>query len=256
MRVLRSPAMNPFLRAAGAALLCVTALAARSPAEVLDAGRLVVFQGDIPVGTERFQYEAVGDSIVVTSKVSRRVRSQDGTEKPYTKDMMLVTNKFDFGLVRYVSNEDFEDDVHVRGILPGDTVMTYYEEQQEGGTADRLVQPPGRLFVLDPLMFTLFDVICRNLHGKTFDHRPVQLITLAASGASTPVADVQRGGLDTLRWGGRRTIARRYTLNDSSGEFIAWANSQGQMIRLEHASGLHVERDAPALVPLRKRTGR
>src|SRR5207244_2454285 len=119
----------------------------------------------------------------------------------------------------YLSNQEFRDHKAVRGLLPGDTVMTYYDEYDGVGGADRLVQPPGRLFVLDPQLFTLFDVLCRSLAGKQFETRHVQLLAMAPDTLTMPLATVTLGRPDTLTLGSRRMPARRYVLADQGTDF-------------------------------------
>src|SRR5206468_8172694 len=120
----------------------------------------------------------------------RQFQDDKGQRHPFVKTMLLVVDAQDLGLMRYLSNQEFRDHKAVRGLLPGDTVMTYYDEYDGVGGADRLVQPPGRLFVLDPQMFTLFDVLCRSLAGKQFETRHVQLLTMAPDSLSMPMATV------------------------------------------------------------------
>ena len=45
----------------------------------IERGRLIVFQDDEPVATERFAYTISGDSIVIEAVHTRRMRGADGT---------------------------------------------------------------------------------------------------------------------------------------------------------------------------------
>jgi hypothetical protein len=213
---------------------------------VADSGRFVVFDHGKPVANEVFEYDVTGDSLLVTALHTRKLRASDGVERLLRKNFGMVVDGFDFGLRSYTSNLDFDGHVNVRGLLPGDTSMTVYYETDGAGDASRIVQPPGRLFVMDPLLFTLFDVIGKNVHGKSFASRPIQLIALGKE--AMPVeAQVTRAGSDTVQWGARRVIAERFTLTDPGSSFVMWVNDKGQMLRLENrANDLVVLREAPA----------
>src|SRR5512143_221184 len=165
--------------------------------------------------------------------------------------MMLVVDASDLGLIRYLSNQDFAGARAVRGVLPSDTAMSYYSEFDGVGTATRVVQPPGRLFVLDSQLFTLFDVLCRSLAGKEFDTRRVQVVALAPDTLVMPLATVTQARPDTLRLGGRPVPARHYTFEDPTARFELWADARGHMLRMTHEkSGVSVElASAPARAP-------
>jgi hypothetical protein len=233
------------------ALLCALALVALHPARparaqgaaAVDSGQLVVFEHDLPVATERSVFQHMGDSLVVVATIHRDFQDEQGAHHPLQKSMMLVVDSRDLGLVRYLSTQKFDGHELVRGLLPGDTSMTYFVELDGGGNADRVVQPPGRLFVMDSQMFTLFDVLSRSLARKTFTTRRVQLLALQTDSLAAPLATVTALGADTVLIGRSRQPAKHYTLEDPSARFELWADAQGRLVRLIHAeSGLRVER--------------
>lgn len=227
------------------ALLSVPAFAQDDPITVLDSGRLLVFSDNRVVAVEDFDFSLQADSITISSAMQRKAHGANGAELEMKKHMALVVSAVDFGMRSYISNYEFDGHTTVQGVIPGDTVMTVYTERDGGGSADRLVQPPGRLFVMDPGLFTLFDVICHSLKGKTFTKRPVQIIALADP-AQAVEATITVVGADTVVWGGRPTPVKRLKFEDPSGEFAVWIDGASRMLRLEHAqSGLVVMREAP-----------
>ncbi len=243
---------HPALRPLALAAVLLAPLAAPSsraqegsPAS-LDSGRLIVLERGTPVGYEDFAYERRADSILVSGAHTRTVRNPDGSTVKWVKRFSLVVDGRDFGLRGYTSNLEVGRDLTVKGVVPGDTAMTVYTERDGAGTAERLEQPPGRLFVMDPPLFSLFDVICRHASMRTLPSRPVELVTLGEP-AGTGQATLAAAGTDTIRWAGKRMITRRYTLTDESGTFVAWVSPEGHMLRLLHAaSGLEVLREEPA----------
>ena len=220
-----------------------------------DSGRLIVFQGDMPVANEKFSFQFLGDSLALTAVSRRTMQDDQGQRHNYEKSMVLVADSRDFGLQRYVSIQEFRGETVQRGLIPGDTAISYYLEQNGGGQALRLVQPPGRLYVMDSPMFSLFEVITRGLAGKQFASRRMQLLTLTDS-MYTPVATVTSLKPDTLRLGDKRVPVRRYRFEDESASFDLYADARGRMMRLVHSlTGLHVERepDPVAVKPASKK---
>ena len=261
--MLRSSVMRPLPLCLGFALSAALTAAQAAPAAHAqtpapdDSARFVIFDQSVPVARERCAYQYMGDSLVISATTVRRFEDDKGQQHAFSKSMLLVVDARDLGLMRYLSNQDFQGHKVVRGLLPSDTAMTYYDEYDGVGDAVRLVQPPGRLFVLDPQLFTLFDVLCRSLAGKEFETRRVQLVALAPDTLTLPVATITVTKPDTLRFGARRVPTRRYSLVDQGVRFELWADAAGRMLRMEHAaSGLSVERvpNAPPRATPRRRT--
>lgn len=218
-----------------------------------DSGSFVIFQGDVPMARERYAFQWMGDSLVITAFNQRTLQDEQGAKHAFQKSLALVVDSRDLGLRSYTSIEQFQGHTMTRGLVPGDTSISYYSEFDGLGNASRLVQPPGRLYVMDSHLFTLFEVISRSLASKSFTSRPVQILALADS-MRTPVATVTAGRADTLRLGTRRVPARQYTFADESAAFALWTDARGRMLKLTHAeSGLRVEREPDAAPPARKR---
>lgn len=237
-----------------ALLLSLCTLSARAQGPVtLDQGRFLVFQGDQAVAVERFEYVRSGDSLVVTATVERKVRDASGANVRFDKTSQTVMSEVDFGMRSYLSRQTYEDHSTVKNISLDDTTLTVTSEVDGSGGIDRIVRPPGRLYVMDPLVFSLFDIICRSLSPQTFTKRPIQLITLGATSTTTE-ATVSVAGADTVRWGGKRVITRRFVMTDPSSRFTVWMDPKGRMLRLEHdGSGLSVVREEPAAPTRRKK---
>lgn len=242
------------------ALVFALAFAALQPARAaraqvagaLDTTQFVVFERDVPVATETNSFQRMGDSLVVLATTHRDFQDEHGAHHPLRKSMMLVVDSRDLGLIRYLSTQYFNDHVIVRGLIPSDTSMTYYIEMDGGGNADQVVRPPGRLFVMDSQMFSLFDVVSRSLFNKSFTTRRVQLLALSPDSLASPLATVTALGADTLSIGRTREPVKHYAFEDQSARFDLWSDRQGRLVRLVHPeSGLRVER-VPATAAARK----
>ncbi|MEO5988165.1 MAG: hypothetical protein ABIU54_08940 [Candidatus Eisenbacteria bacterium] len=247
--------MSHFFRGVlAASLLCLCSLSARADGPMtLDQGYFIVFQGDQPVAREHFEYVRSGDSLVVTAVVERKIRDASGVEIKFEKTSQTVLSEFDFGMRTYLSKQTFEDHSTVKNVSTDDTTLTVSSEVDGAGGIDRIVRPAGRLYVMDPLVFSLFDIICRSLSPQSFTKRPIQLITLGATSTTTE-ATVSAAGADTVRWGGKRVVTRRFVMTDPGSRFTVWMDPKGRMLRLEHdGSGLSVVREQPAVVAPRKK---
>lgn len=262
--VLRSSPMKTFAFPALSALALAAACAATAFAQapgtvtasgttVLDSGRFVTFSGGTPVATEDFMYEQRHDSLFVTSNVTRHARANDGTVKPYQKSMEMIAKADDAALLLYASTEKFDGNHVNRMVSPAESTVTVTVEKGAYGAADAVVRPPGRISVLDAGVFTLFDVIARNLNGRLFSPRPVGLIVLGDQTVAMETT-ASPAGRDTLRWGARRVVTERIQLSDSTATFVIWVGRDGHMLRLENArADMVVMREPPALPPASKR---
>jgi hypothetical protein len=220
---------------------------------VLDSGRFVVFSHGEPVATEDFEYEVRNDTMFVTSRTDRRARANDGTVKPYMKSMEVIARADDWGLLTYLSTEKFDGHKVNRMVFPSDTAVTVAIERDEFGAADKLERLPGRVYVMDAGLFTLFDVIARSVHGRIFGPRPVALVTLGDQNASVH-ATATPAGRDTIRWGARPVVADLIVLSDSTSTFSLYVSDAGKLLRLENAAAdLVVLREAPPVPKAAKR---
>lgn len=208
---------------------------------VLDGGTYHVYQGDRALGAETFAFEQHGDSLFLHCQISETLPHPRGDRK-LEKTMRLLVREFDLGLILYESIQHLDGEKLVRAIVPQDTAMMVYRETDRGGTGDVRVRPPGKIFILDGQVFSLFDLICRDLHGKTFTERPLQFYVLGARDTLVRATATDLG-TETIRWDMKPTEARKIRFSDGSSDFIAWVAPHGVMLRLEQPiSGLRVER--------------
>lgn len=230
------------------ALTAALAAAAPARAEVIDSGVFEVYQGHRALGTESFGIERLHDSLYVYSHVKQEIPTPNG-DVALEKSMRLLVNDFDGGLILYESTQHFGGQKIVRAIVPSDTSMTVYREGDELGEGRTIVRPPGKLFIVDPQVFTLFDLLVRELADKKFDTRRVQLFVLA-NADTTVDATVTDQGTETIRWGAKPVQARRLVISDEQSEYIAMVGPRGDMLQLlQPTSGLRVVRKAPDVKP-------
>ncbi|HEY2953873.1 MAG TPA: hypothetical protein VGK89_01345 [Candidatus Eisenbacteria bacterium] len=231
-------------------------------AAVIDTSIFRVYQHERAIGTETFSFESMGDSLRIFSHVVETLPGPDSTaDLPIDKVVVLFVNRLDYDLLWYQSTFKGGGKDLTWGLVVGDTAFTAYCEEHGGrgvGFGDRYERPAGRLFVLDGQVFMLFDVMCRNLNGRTFDSRPLSVILLRddkqVQVTSITATDL---GTETIRWGARPVAARKLRFGDSYATFDAWVGPQGYMLRLEQAAtGLRVEREPPAVKPAARRAPR
>jgi hypothetical protein len=232
-------------------LLDASLALSQTPNESIDKGSFVVYLKDQPIGAETFGVEGHSDSINSAARAYRKTRTENG-EEMLEKQMVLTASRSEFVLRFYQSNETVRGKTVITGVIAGsdeDTALTIFREEKDGaGVASRVVAPPGRLFVLDSGLYSLFNLICLNLHGKSFSSRPITLLTLSAAQDTIIEATVTDLGTETIRWGARPVQARKLQLTDGRTVFQVWTNPAGKMLRLVHEpTGLRVEREARAV---------
>jgi len=216
----------------------------------LDQGRFRLSLAGRPIGTEDFAFDVSGDSLVVTSHTHMNLPDRGaGSPTALDKNMVMITNAEDFGLRRYFSTQGMGADTLLRGVEPeeGDTLFSVYRQNNGHGEGDRLVLPPGRLFVVDsPPQFASFGLMCHALQGKVFTTRPITLFVLGARD-SLYEAQATDLGHERIAWGAAPVNARKLKFSDTTTEFFAWVSPAGNLLRIEQpASGIKAEREPPA----------
>jgi hypothetical protein len=232
------------------ALLAAAPALAQLPTESIDQGSFVIHLKDRAIGAETFEVVGRADSINAAAHSYLTTHTSAGDEM-VERAMVMSLNRTDYSVRYYQANQTMRGQTMITGVVAGqeDTALTVFREQKEGGgMANRLVAPPGRLFVLDAGLYSLFDLICLNLHHQTFTTRPITVLTLSTARDTIIEAQVTDLGAETIRWGARPVQSRKLQLEDRGTVFFAWLDPSGRMLRLTHeASGLRVERDPPAV---------
>jgi hypothetical protein len=218
-----------------------------SSGTILDEGVFIISQNGQPVRAEEFAIERMRDTLLV--RAASRVTIPGQAEQPVDKNMALVVGPLDFAMGSYWSQLIAGPDTLRRGIevAAGDTVFKAWRESNDRGVGDVVPLPPGRLYILDPPLFTTFDFIGWTLRGKACDRRPTQVLVLGAR--DTMVAcTVTDAGEETIRWASRPVLARKLVIADAAMSFTAWFSPDGRMLRLEQPqAGIRVDRKAPPL---------
>jgi len=245
---------RPFTRLAFV-LLALAALAPAPRAAEIDAGKFLIYLRGRTMGYENFFIDQYADSVVVESMVRQLIIAPDGDDS-LMKTARLFVSAFDLDLRHYESSYTLGRSKITRGLILADTSLTSYREVNGYGTADVLVRPPGRIYVHDPDVYALFDVISRNLLRQEFDSRPITLMVLGPRDTTLEVT-ATRLPPEPLRWGARTLQARRLKLDDGTNQILMWSDTRGRLLKLEEpVSGLRVVRAAPAVKPRARRPRR
>jgi hypothetical protein len=161
----------------------------------------------------------------------------------------LVVSARDGGVRGYQSHEQVNGDMQSRSLTMSDETYTSYRESSRGGFGDTYERPPGRLYLVDPQVFVLFDVICRDMHAQTFDERSITMIYITSKDTAVD-GRVKRLGKVPFKLGKRTVMAEKLSITDPWSEFFAWVSPSGRMLRLTLPElGLRVERDPASLEP-------
>jgi len=239
-------------------LIAAAALSPCAPAHANplfhDRGMYQVHVRDRALGTEAFSFDIQGDSILVFSTVHELLPRGGGVDT-LDKRAAVAMDSLDYDLLGYESHALLDGQRLSRTLDLGDTALTAYMESERAGIGNRLVRPPGRLYVIDQQVFVLFDLILRTLHGSTLEERSVNVLSLGMRDTVLAVK-VRRLGTETIRWGARPVQAQRFSIEDNSSAFLAWVSPAGMMLRLTEPNiGLRVEREPPPARRPRKPPG-
>jgi hypothetical protein len=218
-----------------------------SQGDVLDDGVFIISQKGKPVRTEEFAIQRTPDTLLV--RAASRVALPGQAERPVDKKMVLVVGPLDFAMGNYWSELSAGPDTLRRGVevAPGDTLFTLWREVNGAGIGDTVEMPPGRVYILDPPLFSVFNFIGWTLQGKACDRRPIHVFVLGVrdSMVDATVTDV---GTETIRWGGRPVQARKLVIADQTTSFTTWFTPDGRMLRLEQPrDSIRVDRKPPPL---------
>lgn len=221
-------------------------LAVAAAPAVVDSGSYTIYHHDRALGTENFSFESRGDSLVISSHVFEPHLGPTASDT-LEKHVTLVVKSDDHEIRSYESFQIFLGEKVSRGLNIEDTTYTSYLEVGDRGSGDVHARPPGQLYVTDTQVFVLYDVICRHLHGRTFETRPITMLALGIPDTmlSATATDL---GIETIRWGARPVRARKLSISDADMQFFVWLSPQGNMLRLQQPEyGLRVEREPPAV---------
>jgi hypothetical protein len=213
----------------------------KAPPKALDEGDFNILVNGRAIAREHFAWAYHRDSLLVESEFVQQL----GPTDTLLKHVNLVVRAFDYDIQAYQSvlYRGGAQQV-VRGVTRGDTVVTAFREGNLGGEGMTYTHPGGRLFVLEPMSFTLLDVIARHYGGRDFTTWPVNLFTLAGRD-SILQGEVRFLGTETLKWGARPVVARKLALSDGKTTFHLYVAPQGWLLRAEGVgTGLVVERAA------------
>ena len=198
-----------------------------------------------PVGTEIVLAEDLGDSLRVSAHTLQMIGHFAADS--LVKNMVTGVDSWDLNIRDYRSFQRFHGHNATRRLSLLDTTIVSYSEVDGRGVGDTFIRPPGRIFVIDPGLFSSFDLICRMLRGRAFEPRPVNLMLLGNPDTSRDQRLVVLGN-EVIPDGGRPVTARKFTLGEGSAQYTIWMGPSGRMLRFENEmSGVRVDRQAPAV---------
>lgn len=232
-------------------LTAAALLASPAPASSadLDKGSFKIFHHEKALGAETFEIREQQDSLLVSASQYLSIPSSQG-EDPVQRTAQVVVRRTDFTMREYRSSRTRRGTSTSRGLVLADTHYVAYREDQRGGVGESRVLPPGRLYVMDSQLITLFDLLCRSFHARSFTSRPINLLALGPRDTLL-AAEATVLPSETIRWGAKPVVARKLQIvADSRTTFTLWVGAQGQLLRLsEPVGGLRAERDAPEVKP-------
>ena len=237
--------MRRLLRTLVVPAAILAALPATARCDVLDRGSFKLYLQDRALGAETFEIQDSRDSLVIRARQYLMLPGPRGDES-FEKGADILLSRGEHEIRHYQSTRTFRGATVVRALVMADTHYVAYREGEGLGAGEVRALPPGRLYLMDSQVITLFDFICRSLRLGPSETRPIHLLALGPRDTLLE-AQVTSLGDATIRWGVRPVVARKlHIIADSRTTFTAWVDTQGRLLRLtEPVSGLRVERDAP-----------
>jgi len=232
-------------------LLLLAAFGALVPAPgrgtTLDQGSFKIYRHDQPLGAETFVFAEGNDSLTVEARQFLTIPTADG-EQPLERAADVLLSRTDFSLRGFSSSRTFQGQTTGRGPAFSDTHYVAFRQNDRGGEAESRILPPGRIYVMDSQIITLFDIICRSFQDRAFKSRDINLLALGPSDTML-TAHATTLGTETIRWGEKPVVAHKLQLKvDSQTTFTFWIGPRGQLLRLiEPVGGLRAERATPAV---------
>jgi len=233
------------LRCVVPALFVASFATAATAPKADDAGSLVILQYDRPVGREDFTITTRRDSVILKSKSTL---TYDPAQPTRTKYMECILRADNWVLLGYTSAQTILDVDHRVRIAPGaDTTLTIYKEQGINGVGDTYYRPPGRLYVLDAMMYSLFQVMSQSLGPLDFKERTISVVTVGARDTVVE-ALIRKLPDESIRWGNKPMTAHKLRFEQGVLALDVWTDTRHRVLRITHdPSGLAVERKAPAV---------
>jgi hypothetical protein len=215
-------------------------------AESVDEGSFKVYRFDEPLGAETFAITLGHDSLAVMARQYLTLPTSNGGE-PIERNADLLVSRTDFSLRGFTSTRTFQGRTIKRGVTVADTHYVCFRQDDVGGEGVSYVLPPGRIYVMDSQLITMFDLICRSFQDRAFRSRDINLLALGPRDTML-TAHARVAGSETIRWGGKPVTARKLLLSvDDQTTFTLWIGPQGRLLRLvEPVGGLRAERAPPA----------
>ena len=228
-------------------LIAAAILALTTPARssILDQGSFKLYRHDRALGAETFELGELQDSLIVHTHQFLTIPTAEG-EETVERAADLLVRRSDFSLRDFQSTRTFRGVMTRRGLALADTHYVAYREDEHGGDGESRVLPPGRLYVMDSQIITLFDLVCRSFHARSFESKPIHLLALGPRDTLLEARVIVLPD-EVIRWGARPVRTRKIQIvADARTTFTLWVGPQGQLLRLiEPAGGLRAERDAP-----------
>ncbi len=221
---------------------------ARAEPPISDAGTYRVYQNDQLIGTEEFWFFTSAESLLIRARVSELLPRPGFAPDTLQKGMQLLMSPDDRDMHTYLSQEILSGVATRRELTMLDTTYSSTREFGQRGFTDVYVRPPGRIYPVDPQVFTLYHLMVHDVQAQGVDDRGVLTLYLAGKD-TTAETRVTRLGKESVKLGGRLYPADKFRVKDDWSEFLVWLSPKGQMLKLTMPSvGLRVERDPKTLL--------
>lgn len=215
-----------------------------------DSALFEIYQDDRLLGTEEFRSFQTHDTLVVGSAL-QITGASPGSTLPRLKTATFLRRAADSYPLVFQIVEMPRDSAKVKSLncVFSDTTVIIYEERGQLGSGTAVALPPGRLYMLEPGIYSQIQTLVGDFVRGTQQKRkqPVLIPSLK----TTVDIHMTRGPKERLGQDGAVIEVTPVVMTDKLTQFVVWADDAGRMIKLEaKREGLRVERAVASGAPV------
>jgi hypothetical protein len=200
---------------------------------LLRTGTFEARQDTARLGTEFYSaYTTVRrDSVIAYSSLSYTLHGRGGLVA-LNKWTVSIQRAFDSYPLLYQSREQIGGRESSYSLATHDTSATCFRELGSGGSGKVVPLPPGRLYVLDPGVYSQVEMVAGDFYARGAPSR-VQNVVIAPRDTVVQLR-LTRGGQEVIDLPGRGKVkATRIDLYDDLTLIQTWIDERGQLLQVE-----------------------
>lgn len=216
---------------------------------VVDSAMFEIYQDDVQLGDEEYRAYRSNDTLIIGAAM-RLPGAPEGSPLPYAKNTTFLRRADNSWPLVFQVTETGRDTTKSKSVSCafGDTSVVVFHEENRRGRGTAIALPPGRLYLLEPGIYSQVQTLVGDFARSTQNKRKQPVLIPSANA----VVDIflTRGASERLGQEGRVIETTKVEMTDKMTRLVAWVDAQGRMWKLEAPGmGLRVERALTADMP-------